>query len=49
MLHSACKLIASVMHPEMLFTAHIDQAVITPPAVGIDDALYADFPFNDLL
>lgn len=44
--HTAAELVGVVIDPQMLAIPHIDQAVVTPPAVGMDDAVEGDFPAN---
>ncbi|QNT59477.1 hypothetical protein AABM17_861 [Neisseria musculi] len=43
------ELVCTMMYPEVLFTAHIDQAVIAAPAVSIDDNFNSNPPSNNLL
>ena len=46
---TADKLIVTMMYPEMFGKTHINQSLITAPAVCIDDALDTDTTSNDLL
>ena len=48
-LRSAGKFILPVTHPEMLCKTHINQAVITTPAISIDDTLNRNVPAYYLL
>ena len=43
------ELILSVIHPQMLAVADIDQAVVTPPAIGIDNAIQGDTSSDNAL
>ena len=36
---TAGKLMLTMMHPEMLFVAHIHQPIVASPAVRVDDAV----------
>ena len=33
------KLMLAMMHPEMLFVAHVHQPIVASPAVRVDDAV----------
>ena len=35
---TAGKLMLAMMHPEMLFVAHVHQPIVASPAVRVDDA-----------
>ena len=35
---TAGKLMLTMMHPEMLFVAHVHQPIVASPAVRVDDA-----------
>ena len=43
------KLIVSVVDPEMLLIAYINQAVIATPSIGMDDTFDADSTSDDRL
>ena len=49
MLRSSGKFILPVTHPEMLCKTHINQAVITTPAISIDNTLNRNVPAYYLL
>src|ERR1017187_250865 len=42
------ELMSLVVHPEMFLIAHIDQAVVAGPTIGVDDRLEADTAQNGL-
>jgi len=43
---SAAELIGTVIDRQMLLTPHVDQAIVSTPAVGIDDSVERDFPLD---
>ena len=42
------KLVSLMVHPQMFLVAHVDQAVVTAPTIGVDDRLEADTAQNSL-
>ena len=49
MLRTASKFIVAMMNTKVFFIAHINQTVITSPAIGINDAFSRDMSLNNLL
>jgi len=47
MASATSELVLSVLHPKVLFVSEIDQAVISPPAIRMNDAVEADSSPND--
>lgn len=43
------ELILTVIHPEMFLISQVDQPIVPPPAIGVDDGLQADTSSNDRL
>jgi len=41
------KLMLTMMHPEMLFVAHVHQPIVASPAVHVDDASRAAYLTQD--
>src|ERR1700733_4909028 len=42
------KLVSLMVPPQMFLVAHVDQAVVTAPTIGVDDRLEADTAQNSL-
>ena len=44
---TAGKLMLAMMHPEMLFVAHVHQPIVASPAVRVDDDAVQDYLIPD--